>query len=161
MSNHECGLGQRPSFLLSLLGAYTTGEFARRLEPFSLHPRQFGLLMFLADMAGPSQQQLCDRMGIHRNVMVKLVDGLERRGLLERRRRAGDRRTHALHLTDEGRVVLNNATLVVDGIDDDLLAVFDIGQRQRLVAMLTDIAVSFPAFIGEDDVPQSLRSWFA
>ncbi|MGH3600448.1 MAG: MarR family winged helix-turn-helix transcriptional regulator [Pseudonocardiaceae bacterium] len=53
-------------------------------------------------------------MGIHRNVMVGLVDELEDRGLIERRRHPADRRAHAIHLTAAAHDLLRRAQRVAD-----------------------------------------------
>ena len=47
---------------------------------------------------GPlSQQQLAKGLNVNRTVMVKLIDGLEARGLVERVRNPDDRRAYLLH----------------------------------------------------------------
>src|SRR5258706_12298006 len=92
--------GEPPSFLLAQLGPPAAAPFAERLAPLGLHPRHFGLVTHLAGGDGQTQQQLADTMGIHRNVMVGLLDDLEDRGLVQRRRHPADRRAHALHPTE-------------------------------------------------------------
>ncbi|NIB32861.1 hypothetical protein HBB16_15900 [Pseudonocardia sp. MCCB 268] len=49
-----------------------------------------------------TQQEPGARLGIHRNVVVGLIDDLKRRGLAERRKHPDDRRAHAVRLTDPG-----------------------------------------------------------
>ncbi|MET7398662.1 MarR family transcriptional regulator [Dactylosporangium sp. NPDC005572] len=50
-----------------------------------------------------SQQELADRLGLEKSSVSRLVGDLERRGLLERRRDADNRRLNQLRLTDAGR----------------------------------------------------------
>src|SRR6266700_2355223 len=109
-------LGERPSFLLAQLGLHAATRFAERLAPLGLHPRHFVLLAHLAGGDGQTQQQLADTMGIHRNVMVGLVDDLEDRGLVQRRRHPADRRAHALHLTEAARDLLAQAQHAADSL---------------------------------------------
>ena len=126
-------LTDRPSFLLSQLGFHVAGEFGRRLEPLGIRPRQFGMLTYVSTGENVTQQELGERLGIHRNVMVGLVDDLERRGLAERRRHPNDRRAYAVQLTDSGRDLLRRAGRIADELDAELLEDAD---RPALVDLL-------------------------
>jgi len=55
---------------------------------------------------GLSQMAVAKRLGIERARLVHLLDSLEQRELVSRRRSAADRRSHALHLTARGRTAL-------------------------------------------------------
>lgn len=133
-------LNERPSFLLSQIGHYAAARFAERLAPLGLQNRHFGLLIHLAAADGQTQQQLADTLGIHRNVMVGLVDDLEDRGLVQRRRHPGDRRAHALHLTPAARDLLSQAQHAADEHDAELLAGLDATDQARLTTLLQRIA---------------------
>src|SRR5438270_256099 len=133
-------LAGRASFLLSQLGAYSAHEFAKRLAPLGMRPGHFGLLMHLSRGEGQSQQRLADAMGIHRNVMVGLVDELEDRGLIERRRHPADRRAHAIHLTAAAHDLLDRAQRVADEHEAELLAGIGEDDRTYLIALLQHLA---------------------
>jgi DNA-binding MarR family transcriptional regulator len=133
-------LDARPSFLLSQLGRYSAERFAERLRPLGLEPRHFGLLARLAAAEGQSQQRLADTLGIHRNVMVGLVDELERRGLVERRRHPRDRRAHALYPTARARALLGRAERAATENDAAVVAALDPGEQQVLVSLLQRLA---------------------
>jgi DNA-binding MarR family transcriptional regulator len=70
--------------------------------PEGQHPRDFAVLTALTKTGPVSQQRLAELLRVNRTLMVKIVDGLERRGLVERGRDADDRRSYALHLTPAG-----------------------------------------------------------
>jgi DNA-binding MarR family transcriptional regulator len=133
-------LAGRASFLLSQLGAYSAHDFAKRLAPLGMRPGHFGLLMHLSRGEGQSQQRLADAMGIHRNVMVGLVDELEDRGLIERRRHPADRRAHAIHLTAAAHDLLGRAQRVADEHEAELLAGIGEDDRTFLIALLQHLA---------------------
>ena len=86
------------ALLLSKLGSHVAAEFARRLAPLGLTPAHVGILRVLAMKPGISQQELAAAIGAVPSRVVKLLDELEERGLVERRRSATDRRHHELHL---------------------------------------------------------------
>src|SRR6201991_5202357 len=71
--------------------------------PKGSHPRDASVLSTLEAVGPCSQQQLVEALHVNRSVMVKLIDGLEARGLVERRRNPADRRSYALYPTAEGR----------------------------------------------------------
>ncbi len=133
-------LTERAGFLISQIGFYAAQRFADRLAPLRLQPKHFGLLVHVSTSEGQSQQRLADAMAIHRNTMVGLVDDLEDRGLIERRRHPGDRRAHAVHLTDAARDLLVQAQRVADEQDAELLAPLDETDRAQLISLLQRIA---------------------
>ena len=133
-------LTDRAAFLISQLGYHSAARFAERLAPLGLRPRHFGLLSHLAAAEGQTQQQLADALAIHRNAMVGLVDDLEQRGLLARRRHPDDRRAHAVHLTTAARELLTRAQLIADEHDAELLAGLDELDQRQLVSLLHRLA---------------------
>jgi DNA-binding MarR family transcriptional regulator len=74
--------------------------------PEGPHPREFAVLTALTSMGPVSQQQLAERLRVNRTLMVRIVDRLERRGLVERRRDPTDRRSYALEVTAAGHAEL-------------------------------------------------------
>lgn len=80
-----------------------TGELERQLAEFDLTPAQAQLLRQLDEptpMVGAAERMHCDPSNV-----TGIVDRLERRGLVERKTTASDRRVKQLELTAEGRRV--------------------------------------------------------
>jgi DNA-binding MarR family transcriptional regulator len=76
---------------------------ARELKTLGLSIPQFDLLSTLTEREGTTQQELAERLYVTKGNVSGLVDRLVEAGLVERRAVAGDRRSHALHLTEKGR----------------------------------------------------------
>jgi DNA-binding MarR family transcriptional regulator len=72
--------------------------------------------------------------------MVAVVDELEELGYAERRRHAGDRRKHALYLTDEGERVLKRARAAAMKTARDILAPLDADEVETLRRLLRKVA---------------------
>jgi DNA-binding MarR family transcriptional regulator len=70
--------------------------------PAGAQARDYALLLGIADNKAISQQDLSDRLGINRTVMVKLIDRLEEAGHVARVRNPADRRSYMLSLTPAG-----------------------------------------------------------
>jgi DNA-binding MarR family transcriptional regulator len=128
------------AFLLAQLGAHAAGRYAEKVAALELDPPQTGVLHLLAREAGMSQQALAGRLGVAPSRVVGLVDGLEGRGLVERRRSASDRRSYELHLTAQGRDVLQRLRAVAKAHEDDVTTALSAGERLMLVELLRKVA---------------------
>ncbi len=95
------------AFLLAQLGAYAAEQFGERAGALDLSRPESGLLRLIGRSPGQSQRAIAAQLGTPPSRLVALVDGLEDRGLVERRRSATDRRNHELHLTGEGSATLS------------------------------------------------------
>ena len=77
--------------------------FAGIFGSYDIRPVQYAILAILHDNPGVKQAQIGEALNIKRANQVALIDELEERGLVARRHRPDDRRSHALHLTSAGR----------------------------------------------------------
>lgn len=143
MSSSEVpGLESRASFLLSQLGLQSAQRFTAALAPLGITPNRFGVLAHLAHQEGRTQQELATALGLHRNSMVAMIDDLEERGLVERRRHPEDRRAYAIHLTPAARDVLAAGDTLADELEQATLAPLDAAERSALIATLTKLVAA-------------------
>jgi len=136
------GVGRHDGFayLLVQLGTHTARLFAERLAPLGLEPRHAGMLFRLAASEGRSQQAIGELVGLNATRMVFLVDELEQRGLVERRRNEADRRSHALYLTGSGRAKLAELGAVAARHQEELGASLSRDERGQLTGLLRKLA---------------------
>jgi DNA-binding MarR family transcriptional regulator len=123
-------------FTLSTSGYAVARRFRQVLAPVGLEPREFALLRAVSLSEGSSQQAIGERLQIPASRMVAFVDALEARGLLERRRNPADRRARALHLTEDGRMLLARAFVLAVEHERDLCAELSEGEREQLLDLL-------------------------
>ena len=128
------------AFLLTQLGTQAAAAFAERIARLDLTPPQTGLLRVVAAEPGRSQQALARQLGTPPTRLVALVDGLEERGLLERRRNPEDRRLHAVHLGPAGEKIIGEIRTVAREHDDAVLEALDAAERSQLRALLGKLA---------------------
>jgi DNA-binding MarR family transcriptional regulator len=69
-----------------------------------LSPGRVGILLLIEANPGVTQSRLAQAVSLERSTMVGVLHGLERQGLVERRR-GEDRRTNGLTLTAKGRAL--------------------------------------------------------
>ena len=143
--------GDDVAYLLVQLGFHVARRFSERLAPLGLEPRQFGMLTRLAANEGKSQQAMGELIGLNPTRMVFLVDELEKKGLVERRRNPDDRRSNELYLTDQGRAKLSEAQRISTDHDREIGASLSGAQRRELAALLRQVADE--QGISEDSLP--------
>lgn len=145
-STRAAGEGHAPipqagsAFLLAQLGAHAAGRFAERVAELDLTPAESGLIRAVALEPGRSQQALARQLGAPATRLVALVDGLEARGVLERRRNPDDRRLYALHLTPAGGRLLRRIAEVATAHEGDMTATLTDAEREVLRDLLSRIA---------------------
>ncbi|OBA73707.1 MarR family transcriptional regulator [Mycobacterium sp. 1554424.7] len=133
-------LDERIPFLLSQLGAHTSSDFQRRLAPIGADPRTYAVLVALASADGQSQRELSERLGIHRNAMVMVIDGLEERGLAKRLTHPDDRRAVAVTLTAKARRLLPALDDQARELEDEIAAPLSAKERATLRRLLQRVA---------------------
>lgn len=87
-------------------------DFNESLFEFGLRPADFSVLIVVANNTGLKQSDVAEALGIQRANFVAIIDGLEDKGLLQRRRSDSDRRVHYIEMTDEGRSVLEEISQI-------------------------------------------------
>ncbi len=102
-------------------------------------PGRIGMLMLVHSNPGVTQGRLAEAMGLDRSTMVGLVDALEVRGLLERRR-GEDRRTNRLWLTRPGRALLTRARRRIAEHERRIAAALTPAERAQLLVLLEKLA---------------------
>jgi DNA-binding MarR family transcriptional regulator len=145
VTTEKPGPGGRPrragnAFLLAQLGANAAARFAERVKALDLTPAQAGVLRLIARQPGRSQQEVARALGTPPSRLVLLIDGLEERGLVERRRNPEDRRNYALHLTGGGADFMKKLADVGTAHEDDICAGLDPAERAQLGELLERIA---------------------
>lgn len=112
-------------------------ETAATVIPLPFHARDLAVLSLLQALGPRSQQELSELCRINRTIMVKLIDGLERRGLVRRDRNPADRRSYALAPTTQGLRELRRLSAHITDGDQLLTANLTPQERDRLIHQLT------------------------
>lgn len=139
-----------PIHLLHRAGQCAGDVFQAEMLEGDLTPRQYAILVTVAQNEGLSQTQLVEKTGIDRSTLADIVRRLLKKGLLQRRRTKDDARAYSVKLTEEGFRVLKSAEPMARKVDDRILAALPGQQRERFVQDLNTIVKALgTAFLGQ------------
>jgi DNA-binding MarR family transcriptional regulator len=111
-------------------------RFETALEPTGLRPRHVIALTILRDHGAMTQGALGDALRLDPANLVGLLNELEQRALLARRRDPNDRRRHIVELSPAGRTALARAERALASVQDDVLSGLDDDERCTLHTLL-------------------------
>jgi DNA-binding MarR family transcriptional regulator len=106
------------------------------MSPGGLRPRHLIALKLLRDSGPASQQGLADALSLDPSNVVGLLNELEERGLITRRRDPADRRRHIVELSATGAGELCLAQARLSRVEDDLLSALSAEERATLYRLL-------------------------
>jgi DNA-binding MarR family transcriptional regulator len=123
-------------FLVTRVHGWNHAELMTALRDLGVEPRHTGALVALRARGVIAQAELARSLGTSGATVVEIVDHLERRGLVERRRLETDRRTQALHLLPGADDVVAEAQRRAMAVTESILGPIGAAGRQRLVVLL-------------------------
>ncbi|MDH6135719.1 DNA-binding MarR family transcriptional regulator [Kitasatospora sp. MAA4] len=146
-------LGFRLGYLFKHVHLRLAEASALALAPFGVDGRELAVLVVLAAKDPLSQLEAAGRLGVDRTTMVALVDALEVKGLVERRRSSQDRRKNIVQLTPTGQDCLRKGEQARAEMERQFLAPLAPSDADRLVRSLQTLATApatSPAAVPED-----------
>lgn len=103
------------------------------LRQFDLTPAQFDVLAQVGAAPGPSQQELADRLLVTQGNVCQLLDGLEKKQLVERRREG---RSNRIFLTPGGQELALHAVPEHEEWQAQRMTALEAEEQQELLRLL-------------------------
>jgi DNA-binding MarR family transcriptional regulator len=128
------------TFLLKLLGMAAKERSLAAFESSGHNPQNYAVLSLLDEGTRDTQATIADSLGYDRSHLVGLLDELEEKNLIERRRDPGDRRRHLVSLTPSGKTTLGELRAISKQVQKDFLAPLDTEERRQLHTLLLALA---------------------
>lgn len=103
--------------------------FDARVKERGLTLSRARALFVLSSRDGLNQRELADELGIETPTIVRLLDGMEKQGFIERRVEATDRRAKQIHMTEHGRDIADEIDRLACQIREQALRGVDAGDK--------------------------------
>jgi DNA-binding MarR family transcriptional regulator len=127
-------------FLLKRLGWALKDRTVDAFEAAGESPYHHAVLAVLDESPRETQATIADALGYDRSWLVGLLDELEEKGMIERKRDPADRRRHLVSLQLAGKKKLAELRTLAKRVEDEFLAPLDSERRDTLHALLLEIA---------------------
>lgn len=114
----------------------------RTLADSGTHPGQLMCLRLLSVNDGVSQRDLADMLHVARPTVTKMLQGMEKSGLVERRPDQADQRLTRVYLTAAGRRAAKEMGVVAAGYVNATIATLPEADRRELARLLEELGAS-------------------
>nr|CAD6414312.1 MarR family transcriptional regulator [Rhizobium sp. Q54] len=122
----------------------------RELAPLDIKPPHLDILVNLYRFEGISQQELARKLLVGRSNISMTLPQMERRGLIERRGDARDKRVLRLFLTDEGRRVSEKAMAIQTSLIERILSATPIDECLAIAGNMERVVEALQSEIAEN-----------
>ena len=129
----------RPGFLLRRAHQISAAVFEEECRSVGLTPAQFGVLTVLRATPGLDQSSLARALGFDKVTVLRVLRGLEARGLVARSAVPENRRNLSISLSDVGAALLEHAQKPAERAYRRLMAPLNAGQQALLVELLQQL----------------------
>jgi len=123
-------------YLLNRAGARIASAFSEEVRPLGATLQTWRVLAALREQDGRRMGDLSETTSIEVSTLTRLVDGMEEKGLVARRRDAADARAVALHATPAGRRLTQRIVPIAERYEQVALAGFNASEAETLKAAL-------------------------
>jgi MarR family transcriptional regulator, organic hydroperoxide resistance regulator len=123
-------------YLLNRAGARIAAAFSEEVRPLGATLQMWRVLAALREHDGRRMGDLSATTSIEVSTLTRLVDNMEKKGMVARRREAGDARVVALHITPTGRRLAQRITPIAERYESVALAGFTATEADILKAAL-------------------------
>lgn len=126
----------RPGFLLRRAHQLSVGLFEAGCRELSLTPPQYGVLTIVAHADGCDQTTVARALGFDRVTTLRIVRGLQTRGLVAREPSKADGRRLQLTLTADGVATLARGRELAASVTERLMAPLSGDEREQFQGLL-------------------------
>jgi DNA-binding MarR family transcriptional regulator len=123
-------------YLLNRAGARIAASFSEEVRPLGATLQMWRVLAALREQDGRRMGDLSTTTSIEVSTLTRLIDNMEKRGLVARRRDPGDARAIVLQVTPAGRRLTQRIVPIAERYETVALAGFNAAETVTLKAAL-------------------------
>ena len=113
--------------------------FLKRMAVYGFRPVDFSVMSLITHNPGITSRQLCTALNILPPNLVAMINALERRELIARKRHPRDGRAVGLHLTAGGKKLMREAERTARELESDAIGRLTAAERKTLLRLLQKI----------------------
>lgn len=132
-------------YLLNRAGSRIAAAFSDEVRPHGATLQMWRVLAALRDRDGRRMGDLSETTSIEVSTLTRLVDSMEKKGLVVRRRAAEDARAILLHVTPDGRRLTRRIVPIAKRYERVALAGFKPNEAESLKAALRRLYANMDA----------------
>ncbi len=153
----ERNFSDQIGFLLYWVHRRGSRALNEALAPLGIELRHMRILGVIT-LAGPqTQRQLIEMLDVDKSSMVYLIDTLEELGLAKREPAAGDRRAHAISITQAGAARLSESRKAIKSVNEKRYGVLSASEQDQLRNMLWRVLETEGDATSDSELNQFLR----
>lgn len=126
-------------WLVAILGNSMAGALDQRLRNLDLKITMWPTLMMLWQEDGLTQTELSSRCYLAHYTMTRVLDSLEKKGIIERKVHPNSRRTHLVYLTPLGHSLKTKGLGLADQTNDEFLSVLTSAEQNTLLKLMNKL----------------------
>ena len=122
----------------------------QRLDETELSAGQPKILDYLSEHDGANKREIAMACHIEPASLTSALNGMENKGLVERRRQDGNRRSYYVFMTEKGKEMCRRVEEAFAGLEEEMLAGMQGISREELTNILSDIHSSLERMAKEE-----------
>ena len=132
-------------YLLNRAGSRIAASFSERIRPLGASLQMWRVLAALREKDGRRMGDLSATTSIEVSTLTRLVDAMEEKGVVARRRDGEDARAVLLHVTAAGRRLTERILPIAEHYEKAALAGFSAAEGDKLKAALRRLYANMEA----------------
>lgn len=136
VAKEDCAIEDEIRELLYTVSGQLRRTYDELLRDVDLHVGQDQLLCQLWREDGVTQAQLCELLNVEPPTVTNMINKLEKKGIVSRKRDETDKRVSRVYVTPEGRELLKPVEKIWRSVTEKLLAGIPFEERKILMDIL-------------------------
>lgn len=120
-----------------------------RAAGYSVTAEHLGFLTFIMEQEGLSQSEIADRSTKDKTNVTRILDVMERNGLVERRKDSTDRRVFKIFTTREGRQLQKKLVPIAENLVNKIREGISDRELERMIEVLRKINENLDTYESE------------
>ena len=146
---------QNVAFLATDVGRLFRKRFNVAARQLGVTGAQWRMLVAIRRTPGINQAAIAAWLEVEAITAGRMVDRLEKAGLVERRADPADRRTWLLYLTPQADCQKENLSTFADGVFEEALTGFSQAEHTTLLTLLDRVRTNLSANMPDNAVPET------